>query len=1765
MQVTVYKIHAQERQTIPKIDTRFFIENKGQWDDEVLFLCRQNGLNSWITKHGVVYDFYKSIKTKNKKNKDEYQKQTHVIRTSMKNASEARPENNEQKLSSFYNFYHSNKRVGNVSLYNEVNITNNYPNINIRYYFDNNSLRYDYIVKPKGKVGNIKFEIEGADEVLIKENKLMIKTSLGLVEHSELFAYQLIDGKKVKVECSFVEKENKVFGFNIGSYDMTKDLIIDPIIYSIIIGANASFSYDVSYGLDATSNGEPIIVGHTSDMNFPTTTGPSFQAGGFDIFVTKYNASGTAIVYSTFLGGTALDQGFAIDVDASGNSYILGKTTSNDFPTTLGVVQPIFGGGTDITVTKLDPLGQLDYSTYVGGFSNDEPGFRIIHNGTKDYITGTTSSPNLPITNSSFLGGFSDVLVAVLDNNATNFDFLTYYGSITNIQPLEVEIGQSLALNSNNDIYVACSVYDNFPTTTGAYDVNYGGNGDAAIVLFQNSGGSVYTPVASTYLGGNASLNDWSTSIVLNSIGDVIVTGGTLSSSFDVLNPLPGFGAYSADWDIFIQKLNPSLTTLLSSTYYGGQDRDVFFSLRLDNADNLHCTGTNTIATSSTGNYPTTPTAYDASHNGTGDVIFTKINAAISQVMYSTYVGGSTDDLGFDLYVVNPREVIITGVTSDDVNITNFPATQVFGNTQTENSFTFRLDICVPLISAVSGNSPTCGNPINLGVSTVYANSVWPVTFSWSGPNGYTSNLQNPVITNPTLANSGTYTITVTDINGCTDQSTVNIIVTNGVQVVAASNCTSSTLNLTATTSLGTPPFTYSWAGPGFTSALQNPSLSPLTTSMNGIYTITVTDASTCSASATILVDVSSCLCPNAPPNAVFHPTGSSSSVDFPGLIALVSTTTPHIFEGMFTVDNNLDISSCPNFYFMPASGMQLAPGKQLRIDNSTLQGCGVEMWTGINIPGNASLAVFRNNTISHMHNGIRITSNANNSLPISIVSNHFNSNTISVFVGTHYNTGNNFICKGNFFESPLPMLPPATLTTPLRGLEILNCGNLTFEDNHFSNLNNGIRIQKSNSLNSDINLDYNTFENINASGGATPNASSSLGWAIYCTNTGTTYMKVRVLGTSFQNPGSTLIDFNNCDKGIHFSRCNGVVRSNKFSSTHIGVNFIGINQPGSSLGDHQLNVSDNIMFETYKGIIKNGNEASNGFLAQNNSITLAPSPNIAFGTNPPIAIQSTYMPSGNIGTSYIYDNTITIPTADQGIGIELNAGSSDHIIGNKIHFTTNTTNIPYTTNVPSRMIGINSNTSTRPNICGNLVDHNSSTDFVPGNNAALKLTLSPDAIINCNVFDRMQMAIATEGHNAGATSSGANNLVTGNTLRGSAFDISHYFLTNEGSLGDIGYFDYITNTGANNNNQFLGSLALSPNFTNNVYRFLPCASNFQDNIYTTPLLLVQGQSTSNSAACATTVTNPPTFTSTFNCTACYYPPTNVINMLQTPNSPMLSIAEAEKIEQDVIIYPEFEEGADRRDREWFFEWMKAKEANQEFTTTTLEAYYTALKSQSIGKINDINKAIDALADSTLLADSVAWHTQFNALRQLNAALATPTIFDQNEKWINGFYFTMMEGIEDSLISEADWQSIKTLAFTCPFIGGQAVYKARVLWSARIPGEHYDDRSICNSQGIYKNAQQEEIDRHNILLSQEVVLLYPNPTTDMVTIESNLFKDADAELEFYDMLGKRVVEQSIPKGNSKHTIVLKNLLHGVYNYKVRINSEVFTGKIVKID
>jgi Beta-propeller repeat/Abnormal spindle-like microcephaly-assoc'd, ASPM-SPD-2-Hydin len=424
------------------------------------------------------------------------------------------------------------------------------------------------------------------------------------------------------------------------------------------------------------SAGNAYITGSVGTFGspvFPVTTG-AFQTasgGNQDAFVTKLNASGSALVYSTYLGGNDTDQGSAIAVDSAGNAYVTGYTLSTNFPTTPGAFQVAMGGYYTAFVTKLNAAGSaLVYSTYLDGNQISEAFGIAVDSAGNAYVAGDTNSYNFPTTTGAFqvsLLGTFNAFVTKLNAAGSAPVYSTYFGGNGNDRPF------GIVLDSSNNAYVTGQTSStNFPTTAGAFQTATGGGEDAFVTKLNAAGSAL---VYSTYLGG--SNNDFGYGIAVDSSGNAYITGNTQSTDYPTANafePVVCANSCPSGGGI-VSKLNASGSALVYSTYLGGNATG--HGIAVDSAGNAYV-----ALTGSTSFFPTLVNPIPATCGTCTDlnsfVIVANLNAAGSALIYSTYFTGSTTSTG--IAVDSAGNAYLTGSAQ-----TTFPTTP--GAYQTSGAF----------------------------------------------------------------------------------------------------------------------------------------------------------------------------------------------------------------------------------------------------------------------------------------------------------------------------------------------------------------------------------------------------------------------------------------------------------------------------------------------------------------------------------------------------------------------------------------------------------------------------------------------------------------------------------------------------------------------------------------------------------------------------------------------------------------------------------------------------------------------------------------------------------------------------------------------------------------------------------------------------------------------------------------------------------------------------------------------------------------------
>lgn len=563
-----------------------------------------------------------------------------------------------------------------VPNYGKVQYKDIYSGVDLVYYGNQGELEQDFVVSPGADPAAIKFALEGADSVRIDEQGNLVAglKSVGIVLNKPT-VYQLVSGAQRRpVEGSFkLMAENRI-GFEVRAYDRSRPLVIDPVLaYSTYFGGS-DFDEAISMATDLLGNA--YFAGATSSSDFPATSGAYDTTCGTDgycnqsgdVFVTKLNPAGTAVIYSTYVGGSNDDFGTGIAVDRYGNAYVTGRTLSADFPTRRAI-QPSFGGTPsgcvewetepcgDAFVFKVNARGSaLGYATYLGGTGGDYAYGIAVDPFGQAYVTGNTNSLDFPLKRPFQMtcGGcalnswwVTDAFVTKVNATGTAWIYSTYLGGS------DSEDGEGIAADLLGNAYVTgYSSSPDFPVvrpmqhaSSGAYVTKFGPGGSKLIY--------------STFLGGDTG---GGTAIVADLLGNAYVTGAascglpTTSGAFQEI-------CSGVESDAFVAKLNAIGSRFFYCTYLGGNGDEWGQAIAVDSRGNAYVTG----KTSST-DFPVVK-PIQASNGGGYDAFVTNLSATGSTVSFSTYLGGNAEDWGRGIGVDLFGSIYVAGRTQS----TNFP------------------------------------------------------------------------------------------------------------------------------------------------------------------------------------------------------------------------------------------------------------------------------------------------------------------------------------------------------------------------------------------------------------------------------------------------------------------------------------------------------------------------------------------------------------------------------------------------------------------------------------------------------------------------------------------------------------------------------------------------------------------------------------------------------------------------------------------------------------------------------------------------------------------------------------------------------------------------------------------------------------------------------------------------------------------------------------------------------------------------------------
>lgn len=714
-----------------------FEQNRGQADAQAKYLARLGGKTVFLTDNAVwfVNRVRVDVNT-NAENPRETVSRTSAVKMEIEGASAQTRLVAERGLGGRTNYFRGNdpaKWITDVPTFGAVRYSQVYTGVDLILYENERAeLEYDFRLSPGADSNQIRLKFSGAERLDIDaEGNLQIKTVAGTIQQSKPIAYQENNGVRTPVETFFDLSEGGRVSFLIGEYNRDLPLTIDPSIsYGTYIGGGG---FDEGNDIAVDPAGNAYITGRCDDVGFPVTPGAydtTYNTGNGDAFVTKLNPTGTAAIYSTFLGGTSLDYGTKIAVDSTGSAYV-GISGSPDFPLTGGSFQMPSG---EMYLVKLNPAGSgLVYSSRLGGSANlveEIRGVAVDSDGNL-YATGETYSTDFPTTPGAYdtttTGVNSDAFITKLNGTGSALIYSTFLGGTDTERGYDLAIDPGCTPSTNCNAYVTGRTFStNFPTTAGAYDTSRGGTNDTYVTKINATGSAL---VYSSYLGGG--FTEEVRGIAVDSSGNAYVGGYTTSSDFPTT---PGsfdtqYGGGPVGSDAFVTKFNASGTGLSYSTFLGSQllaPDDQIFGIAVDSSGRAYVTGNSDGI-----DFPLSDDAFDNTlENDNSDAFVTQLNNTGSGIVFSSFIGGANSEIGRGVVLDPSGNAYIAGITDSG----NFPTTPGAFDTTSSSTDAFAIKISFaqaptptpsvsPSPSGSSGGTPDATFGTGGIVTTDFSNS----------------------------------------------------------------------------------------------------------------------------------------------------------------------------------------------------------------------------------------------------------------------------------------------------------------------------------------------------------------------------------------------------------------------------------------------------------------------------------------------------------------------------------------------------------------------------------------------------------------------------------------------------------------------------------------------------------------------------------------------------------------------------------------------------------------------------------------------------------------------------------------------------------------------------------------------------------------------------------------------------------------------------------------------------------------------------------
>lgn len=911
-----------------------FTENQGQWDNHILFRAGLDGGALFLERTKLTFNFYDKKKSRRFHGQTVIQNAPkddmingHSFSVVFEGANGMAAIEKTDAGSYYENFFigeDKSKWKSSVSNYHRVWYRNIYEKIDYEIITAVNGIKYNFHVKPGGNTESIKLKYEGITNLKIKESKLIIKASVNELTEHKPYAFQVINGAVVNVPCNFVLKNNTISYEFPSGYNKDYELVIDPVL---VFAAQSGSTAD-NFGMTATFDpqGNLYSGGTIFNIGYPTTAGaysasffgPAYY-GNTDVVVTKYNATGNALLYSTYIGGGYTEAINSMIVDGNNNLCFFGVTSSTNFPVSSTAYDNTFNGGsflmfyynglrfvngTDLYIAKFNSTGtQLLASTYIGGTGNDglnhtdqyqqsflvqatppatgnitiyQPDYDSLMSNYGDqsrgeiqidnlnniYVASSTRSSDFPTVNSfdNTLGGTQDGVFIKFNSNLSNLLNSSFLGGSS------TDAGYGLIVESNNEAYITGGTASpDFPYATGGYQSTYqGGNADGYVIRIDPAGTSVLN---GTYFGTGS--YDQSFFIQSDKHKNIYIYGQSLGNIPVVVAPTSTNIFSVANTHQFISRFNPSLTTLNMSTVFGNYTNNFDISpaaFSVDKCSNIYLSGWGANFLIPGLALSNMPLAVPTQSTTDGfDFYFMGLDSNCASLKYGSYFGGNVSQEHVDggTSRFDPKGKIYQSVCAgcggnDDFPVspgawpcttpTNCPPGPNL-NTNCNNGV-IKLDFQLQLaISTINTNTLSGCMPLTI----TFTNATPGASYVWYLGNGSTTS----VIPNPTVTYTtpGNYTVSLVVIDPVTcnkKDSAVNYITvyplpTSNFSINSSPcNYTVSTIN-SSSGNLGSNPYVWNWGDATPTSTLTSPSH---TYANSGTYTISLntTDVNGCSA-----------------------------------------------------------------------------------------------------------------------------------------------------------------------------------------------------------------------------------------------------------------------------------------------------------------------------------------------------------------------------------------------------------------------------------------------------------------------------------------------------------------------------------------------------------------------------------------------------------------------------------------------------------------------------------------------------------------------------------------------------------------------------------------------------------------------------------------------------------------------------------------------------------------------------------------------------